>query len=73
MRGGGRVYHVGNSASGPFEHIRELLGFQKGAPRKSRRVRRHVGWILEFDLGRSPPTKILYLEPHHPIVSLMDV
>jgi hypothetical protein len=27
---------------------------------------------LEYDLGRSPPTKKFYLEPHHPSVSLMD-
>jgi hypothetical protein len=28
---------------------------------------------LEYDLGISPPTKKIYLEPHHPSVSLMDV
>jgi hypothetical protein len=39
---------------------------------KSRRAGRHVGWVLEYDLGRSPPTKKFYQEPHHPSVSLMD-
>jgi hypothetical protein len=28
---------------------------------------------LEYDCGRSPPTKKYYPEPHHPSVSLMDV
>jgi hypothetical protein len=56
----------------PYEHIGELLGFQKGSSRKSRRDGRHVGWVLEYDLGRSPPTKKFYPERHHPIVPLMD-
>jgi hypothetical protein len=40
---------------------------------KSRRAGRHVGRFLEYDLGRSPPTKEFYPEPQHPSVSLMDV
>jgi hypothetical protein len=39
---------------------------------KSRRVRRHVGWVLEYDLRGSPPTKKFYPKSHHPSVSLMD-
>jgi hypothetical protein len=45
----------------------------KREPGKSRHARRHVGWVLEYDLGGSPPTKKFYPEPHHPSVSLMDV
>jgi hypothetical protein len=30
-------------------------------------------WNLEYDHGRSSPTKKFYQEPHHPSVSLMDV
>jgi hypothetical protein len=56
----------------PFEHIRELLGFHKGAPEESRRVGRHVRRILEFDLRGSPSTKEFYPEPHRLSVSLMD-
>jgi hypothetical protein len=32
-----------------------------------------MGRFLEYDRGRSVATKKLYLEPHHPRVSLMDV
>jgi hypothetical protein len=39
---------------------------------KSRRAGRHVGWVVEYDLGGSPPTKKFYPEPHHPSVLLMD-
>jgi hypothetical protein len=56
----------------PYEHIRELL-FLNRELRKSRCAGRHVGWFLEYDLGRSPPTKKFYPEPQHPSVSLMDV
>jgi hypothetical protein len=31
------------------------------------------GRFLEYDRGRRPSTKKFYPEPHHPIVSLMDV
>jgi hypothetical protein len=34
---------------------------------------RHVGWILEFNLRGSPPTKKFHSEPHHPSIPLMDV
>jgi hypothetical protein len=47
--------------------------FSKGSSLKSRRAGRHDGWVLEFDLGGSPPTKKFYAEFHHPSVSLMDV
>jgi hypothetical protein len=45
----------------PHDYIRELLGFQKGAPQQ---VDVH---------GRSSLAKKYYPEPHHPSVSLMDV
>jgi hypothetical protein len=45
----------------------------KREPRESRRAGRHVGWILEFNLGGSPSIKEFYPEPHHPSISLMDV
>jgi hypothetical protein len=32
-----------------------------------------MGRFLEYDRGRSPPTKKSYLEPHHPSISVMDV
>jgi hypothetical protein len=32
-----------------------------------------MGRFLEYDRGRSSPTKKFYPEPHHPRVSLMDV
>jgi hypothetical protein len=55
-----------------YEHIRELLGFQKRAPEKRRCAGRHVRWFLEYDVGRSPRTNKFYLEQHHRSVSLMD-
>jgi hypothetical protein len=57
----------------PHEYIRELLDFQKGAPKQ---VDVHGGTLegfLEYDHGRSSLAKKYYLEPHHPSVSLMDV
>jgi hypothetical protein len=47
--------------------------FSKGSSGKIRCAGGHVGWVLEYDLGRIPPTKKLYSQPHHPSVSLMDV
>jgi hypothetical protein len=47
--------------------------FSKGSSGKSRGARRHVGRFLEYDLGRSAPTKKFYLKPHHPSVSLVEV
>jgi hypothetical protein len=32
-----------------------------------------MGRFLEYDRGRNVATKKFYPEPHHPIVSLMDV
>jgi hypothetical protein len=46
----------------PYEYIRELLGFQK-SPGTSGRAERHVGRFLEYDHGRSPPTKEYLLNP----------
>jgi hypothetical protein len=47
----------------PYEYIRELFGFQNVSPGTSGRAGRHVGRFLEYDHGRSPPTKKYYLEP----------
>jgi hypothetical protein len=57
----------------PNEYIRELLVFSKGSPETSGCAWRHIGRFLEYDRGRSSPTKKFYPEPHHPSVSLMDV
>jgi hypothetical protein len=45
----------------------------KGSSGTSGRVGWHVGRLLEYDQGRSPPIKKYYPDPHHPSVSLMDV
>jgi hypothetical protein len=55
----------------PYD-IKELLGFQKGAPEQVY-VHEHIGRFLECDLRRSPSTKKYYPEPHLPSVSLMNV
>jgi hypothetical protein len=44
----------------PYEHVRELLGFHKGAPEKVD-VSPDMLDGLEFDLRRSPPTTQLHL------------
>jgi hypothetical protein len=49
----------------PYEYIRELLGFLKGAPEKVD--------DLEFNLRRSPPTTQFHPQPHYPSVPLLDV
>jgi hypothetical protein len=49
-----------------------LEGIQQVVPYE-RNSRRNVGWILEFNLWGSPPTKEFHPEPHHPSISLMDV
>jgi hypothetical protein len=37
--------------------IRELLGFQKGAPEQVDVQEGHIGRFLKYDRGRSSPTK----------------
>jgi hypothetical protein len=41
----------------PYEYIRELLDFQKGAPEQMDVQEGHNGRFLECDRGRSPSTK----------------
>jgi hypothetical protein len=56
----------------PYD-IRELLGFQKGAPEQVDVHGVTLEVFLEYDHGKKPSTKKYYPEPHHPSVSLMDV
>jgi hypothetical protein len=57
----------------PYEHIRELLGFQKGAPEKVDVSEGMLDGFLEFNLRGSPPTTKFHPEPHYPSIPLMDV
>jgi hypothetical protein len=57
----------------PYEHIRELLGFQKGAPEKVDVPEGMLDRFLEFNLRGSPPTTKFHLKPHHPSIPLRDV
>jgi hypothetical protein len=41
----------------PFEYIRELLGFQKGAPEQVDVLGGTLECIFEYDHGRSSPAK----------------
>jgi hypothetical protein len=56
----------------PYEYVRELLGFQKGAPEK---VDVPDGMLdgLEFNPQRSPPTTQFHPQPHYPSIPLLDV
>jgi hypothetical protein len=58
----------------PYEYVRELLGFQKGAPKK---VDVPPGMLDGFwnliSLRRSPPTTQLHPQPHYPSIPLLDV
>jgi hypothetical protein len=55
----------------PFEHIRELLGFQKGAPKKVDVSEGMLDGFWNLISGEAHQQEF-YLEPHHPSVSLMD-
>jgi hypothetical protein len=71
---GCRVYHSSWREFSKWFPMK-ILGstwFPKGSSGESRHAGRHVGWILELDLGGSPPTKEFHPEPHHASVSLMD-
>jgi hypothetical protein len=57
----------------PYEHVRELLGFHKGAPEKVDVPPGMLDGLLEFDLRRSPPTTQLHPQPHYPSLPLLDV
>jgi hypothetical protein len=55
----------------PYEHIRELLGFQKGAPKKVDVPEGMLDgfWNLIFGEAHQQQNP----EPHHPSIPLMDV
>jgi hypothetical protein len=57
----------------PFEHIRELLGFQKRAPEKVDVSEGMLDGFWNLILGEAHQQRKFYPEPHHPSVSLMDV
>jgi hypothetical protein len=53
-----------------------ILGSYLVSKRELRRklmCRKHVRWILEFNLRGSSPTKEFHLEPHHLSIPLVDV
>jgi hypothetical protein len=41
----------------PYEYIRGIAWFSKGSPKTSGCEWRHIGRFLEYDCGRSSPTK----------------
>jgi hypothetical protein len=52
----------------PYEYIRELHGFQKGALKLVDVQEGMLEGFWKYDRGRSPPTKKYYLKLHHPSV-----